>query len=176
MIMERGGERFQLPAAKARGDGRRLRYDRPFMCAETDGVTNPTASPNCNVLSVRGNTPGRRRPRVHLASMPPAITLAPVQPTYGDGRVGAALSHIAKRRSLRCPDQGRLGDRSVSAIQHCTSEAASPLSTHNGHRTGPLVLDAAIATAKPVVGHSRAFTACRSYAAAKGCMAVSSAP
>ena len=116
-------------------------YDRFFMRAETDGVTGPTASHRCNVSSVLfryyGNTPGRRRPRVHPASMPPAIALASVQPTYGDGRVGTALSHIAKRRNLRCPDQGRLGDRSVSAIQHYTSEAASPLSTQPGRPPTP---------------------------------------
>ena len=100
-------------------------YDRLFMCGKTDGshrIPPPRRIATFFQFAFRyyGNTPGRRRPRAHLASMPPAITLAPVQPTYGDGRVGAALSHIAKRRSLRCPDQGRLGDRSVSAIQHCT--------------------------------------------------------
>ena len=61
--------------------------------------------------------------------MPPAIILAPVQPTYGDGCVGAALSHM----QLTMSRPGRLGDRSVSAIHHCTSEAASPLSSPHGH-------------------------------------------
>ena len=31
---------------------------------------------------------------------------------------------------MSCPDQGRLDDGSVSAIQHCASEAAGPLPTH----------------------------------------------
>jgi hypothetical protein len=65
--------------------------------------------------------------------MPPTVALAPVQPIDGDGRVGAALSHIGEAaQPTSCPDQGRLDDGSVSAIQHCTSEAASPLSTQRG--------------------------------------------
>ena len=123
-------------------------YDRPFICGKTDGVTESSRRAELQrSFSSRsryyGNTPGRPRPRAHLASMPPAITLAPVQPTYGAGRLGAALFHIAKCRSLRCPGQGRLGDRSVSAIQHYTSEAASLQSTptrhvaHDPNRTVP---------------------------------------
>jgi len=62
--------------------------------------------------------------------MPPTVALEPVQPTDGDGRVGAGLSHIGEAaQPTICPDQGRLDDGSVSVIQHCTSEAASPLST-----------------------------------------------
>jgi hypothetical protein len=38
---------------------------------------------------------------VHLASMPPTVALAPVQPTDGDGRVGAALSHIGGKSPRR---------------------------------------------------------------------------
>jgi hypothetical protein len=56
--------------------------------------------------------------------MPPTVALAPVQPTDGDGRVSAALSHIGEAaQPMSCPDQGRLDDGSVSAIQHCTSES-----------------------------------------------------
>jgi hypothetical protein len=66
--------------------------------------------------------------------MPPTVALAPVQPTDGNGRVGAALSHIGEAaQPTSCPDQDRLDDGSVSAIQHCTSEAASPLSIRPSH-------------------------------------------
>jgi hypothetical protein len=98
-------------------------YDRPFMCAETDGVTEPHRR-----AELQGPTPPRRSSGVDASRNNSSA--------YGDGLVGAALSHIAKRRSSRCPDQGRLGDRSLSAIQHCTSEAASPLSTQGADPEG----------------------------------------
>ena len=43
--------------------------------------------------------------------MLPTVALAPVQPTDGDGRVNAALSHIGEAaQPTSCPDQGRLDD------------------------------------------------------------------
>jgi hypothetical protein len=46
--------------------------------------------------------------------MPPTVALAPVQPTDGDGRVSAALSHIGEAaQPTSCPDQAAAGQGGV---------------------------------------------------------------
>src|ERR1700730_8767324 len=46
--------------------------------------------------------------------MPPTVAFAPVQPTDGDGRVGAALSHIGEATQPRsCPCHFEPGGRSA---------------------------------------------------------------
>ena len=77
--------------------------------------------------------------------MPPTVALAPVQPTDGDGRVSAALSHIGEAaQPTSCPDQGHLDDgHRVAARRRVVHGRALPI-------RGPSTISVVILAARMV--------------------------